>query len=235
MNLLSIGNDSKTVKGEKLGYLTGVQYLAPSNVSGVINTCPNASNGCREACLFTAGRAGVFKMINEARINRTVLFTNDITAYFDTLTKNITALINKATKNNLVPTVRLNGTSDIAWENYKRLDGKNVFEAFPHIQFYDYTKSFKRMMVYLNGKMPSNYHLTFSRSESNDAQCIEVLKNGGNVAVVFEKTLPSNYLGYNVVNGDLSDLRFSDEKNVIVGLKSKGKARNDTSGFMVAA
>lgn len=232
MTLLSIGADAKTIKGEKLGYLTGIQYLAPSNSSGVINTCKSASKGCRAVCLFTAGRAGVFKMINEARIRKTKMFVENFKNYFSTLVEDITALVKKSNNDNMIPCIRLNGTSDIAWETITD-NGKNIMEMFSDIQFYDYCKDFSRMMDYLSGKFPTNYHLTFSRSENNDDKVAMVLANGGNVAVVFDKELPSNYLGYPVVNGDISDLRFLDGKNVVVGLKSKGKARNDDSGFVV--
>jgi hypothetical protein len=76
--------------------------------------------------------------------------------------------------------------------------------------------------------------LTFSRSETNEALAVDVLRNGGNVAVVFAGVLPSAWQGYNVVNGDESDLRFLDKKNVVVGLRAKGDAKKDTTGFVVA-
>ena len=233
MKLIALGSDSKTVKGEKLGYYTGIQYLAPSTMSGVSNTCPHASAGCRAACLFTSGRAGIYRHINEARINKTKMFFNDTDNYFTLLVKNINSLITKSKKDGMIPAVRLNGTSDILWEAYNRVNGKNIFDTFPTIQFYDYTKDFLRMMRFTSGKLPANYHLTFSRSESNQAQCEQVLASGGNVAVVFQKEFPATYLGYKVVAGDDTDLRFGDEKNVVVGLKAKGKARKDSSGFVV--
>jgi hypothetical protein len=131
----------------------------------------------------------------------------------------------------------LNGTSDLPWERIK-CNGKTAMEYYPNIQFYDYTKSKDRMMKYLKGEMPSNYHLTFSRSETNQVECDEVLKSGGNVAVVFEYnkrtgTLPANWQGYTVIDGDQSDLRFTDPKNVVVGLSTKGRATKDKTGFVV--
>ena len=128
------------------------------------------------------------------------------------------------------PCVRLNGTSDVPWEKVKDEDGKTLMEKHWDVQFYDYTKNPNRMKDYLKGKMPSNYHLTFSRSESNQAQADEILKLGGNVAVVY-KTPPAP--SDKVVNGDLSDLRFTDPDGVIVALKAKGKAKKDTSGFVI--
>ena len=229
--LLSIGQDAKTVKGQKFGYYTGIQYLSPSDECGVINTCPNASKGCRQSCLYTAGRANVFKKINHARVNRTLLFANNKDEYFKTLIGDITKLVKKAKKNNFSACVRLNGTSDISWESEKFND-KNIFEIFPDVQFYDYTKSARRMLDFVAGKLNKNYYLTFSRSENNDKQVLDVLRAGMNVAVVFDK-LPQSYLGYKVIDADESDLRFNDVKNVVCGLKAKGKARKDISGFVV--
>jgi len=230
--LLSIGTDSKTVKGEEFGYYTAIQYLAPSDESGVMNTCPHASNGCRAACLFTAGFAGVYKSVNESRIKKTLTFHESHTEYIKTLIKEIASLIKKADKNKMTLCVRLNGTSDIAWESIK-VDGKCIMEHYPNIQFYDYTKDFARIMKFIDNKMPINYYLTFSRSEDNQEKCEKVLAAGGNVAVVFRNSLPSEYMGKKVIDGDLSDLRFKDELNVIVGLTEKGKAKKDKSGFVV--
>jgi hypothetical protein len=124
--------------------------------------------------------------------------------------------------------VRLNGTSDINWERY------SVIQAFNKVQFYDYTKNYFRMNLFLDGKLPSNYSLTFSRSETNENDCISILKRGGNVAVVFRsKVLPTHWQGFPVINGDENDLRFLDPKGVVVGLTAKGKAKSDTSGFVV--
>ena len=137
-------------------------------------------------------------------------------------------------KYDLKPVIRLNTTSDIMWENHK------IMELFPKTQFYDYSKHFNRMIKYLKGELPSNYHLTFSRNEVNDFQATQVLKAGGNVAVVFRKELPETYKGFKVVSGDDHDLRFLDQKNVVVGLKEKlslnkatGKLDRDTSGFVI--
>ncbi len=231
MKLLSIGADAKTIKGEKFGVMTGIQYLAPANESGH-NTCPNASAGCKAACLFTSGMAAAFGSINKARTEKTLFFFNNRAEYGKKLLKEIAALVKAAKKKNLVPAVRLNGTSDLAWESIK-FEGKSVMEHFPAVQFYDYTKSAKRAKRHAAGEMPSNYHLTFSRSESNQAEVVEVLNDGGNVAVVFRDELPATYLGKPVINGDESDLRFNDAKGVIVGLKQKGKAKVDASGFVV--
>ena len=148
------------------------------------------------------------------------------------LVKEITSAIKSAERKNLTPCFRLNLTSDLPWEKIL-FNGKNVFDLFPSVQFYDYTKYVSRMSLFLAGELPSNYHLTFSRSESNETLVDAVLASGGNVAVVFRGQLPSTWKGKRVVSGDESDLRFNDPQNVIVGLVEKGKAKKDASGFVV--
>ena len=226
-SLLSIDTNAKTVKGQKKGYKTGILYLAPASVSGVVNVCVFASNACRIACLYSAGR-GQFNSVQQARIAKTRFYVADKPLFIQTLKSNVSKLVAKCIKENTTPTVRLDGTSDIGWERH------GVIQAFKDVQFYDYTKNYIRMIGFLLGKLPSNYHLTFSRSEINDDLCLDVLNRGGNVAVVFRsKTLPKTWQGYQVINGDENDLRFLDPKGVVVGLSAKGKAKNDTSGFVV--
>ena len=231
MKILGIDTNAKTVKGEKFGYLTGISYLAPSDESGVANTCPDASSGCRSACLFTAGR-GAMNNVKTARVEKTLAFFRNKNVWMKQLALEIERLIKKANKENKIPCVRLNGTSDLPWERVK-LNDKNIMQHFPSLQFYDYTKSISRMRSFLSKELPSNYHLTFSRSEDNDLMVNEVLAAGGNVAVVFRGMLPSTFKGFKVIDGDLTDLRFTDEKNVVVGLTQKGKAKKDESGFVV--
>jgi hypothetical protein len=226
LKLLGINADAKTSKGTKYGYLTGILYLAPANVSG-FEVCPSRSEGCTAACLFTAGR-GAYDSVKDARIRKTQLLFKNRAEFLATLDNDIRLLKLKAAKQNLVPCVRLNGTSDLGWEGIAR----ELMLKYPDVQFYDYTKVLGRMLRFLDGKFPANYHLTFSKSESNQDACELVLSNGGNVAIVF-KNKPESYNGYTVVDGDASDLRFLDGTNVIVGLKAKGKARKDTSGFVV--
>ena len=226
-SLLSIDTNAKTIKGQSKGYRTGILYLAPASVSNVINVCLFASPACRAACLYSAGR-GAFTSVQKARIAKTKLFVSDKHAFVESLKLNVSKLVSNCIKTKAIPTVRLNGTSDINWERY------SVIQAFNKVQFYDYTKNYFRMNLFLNGKLTSNYSLTFSRSETNETQCLEVLKRGGNVAVVFRsKALPTHWQGFPVINGDENDLRFLDPKGVVVGLTAKGKAKTDTSGFVV--
>lgn len=230
MKLLTSGN-AKIVKGEKFGFMTQGIHFAPSDLSGY-NVCAWASQGCAMACLNTSGR-GKMKSIQDSRINKTRSFFEDKQGFLCNLVKEIESACKRAEKKGLKPCFRLNLTSDLPWENIRCNDGMNILEKFPQVQFYDYTKGFKRMEKYLNGEMPRNYHLTFSRSESNDQQARLVLAMGGNVAVVFRNELPEQWEKRKVINGDESDLRFNDPQGCVVGLVEKGDAKKDSSGFVV--
>ena len=224
MKLLTIGN-TKTVKGEAMGFQTYIMHLAPSTLSGY-NTCPMASAGCAAACLNTAGR-GRFTATQEARIRKTKWFFEDRETFMAQLVKDIYAAIRKAKREGFTPVFRLNGTSDIRWENVPVGGFANIMEMFQSVQFYDYTKLTNRRNI------PSNYHLTFSRSESNEMDAMHILANGiMNVAMVFD-TLPAKAFGVKVIDGTETDLRFLDEEGVVVGLVAKGKAKKDTSGFTI--
>jgi len=175
---------------------------------------------------------GVYSTVQAARIAKTKFFFQEKPIFLSRLIREITSAVKSAKKQNLIAAFRLNLTSDLPWEKIK-LNGQSVFELFPSVQFYDYTKSPERMTAFLAGEMPKNYHLTFSRSETNGAIAESILKSGGNVAMVFRKSLPSQYLGAKVVNGDETDLRFLDGAGKIVGLVEKGKAKKDESGFVI--
>ena len=241
MKLLGISTDAKTVKGEKMGVLTGILYMAPADASGVANVCKYATDGCRAACLFTAGRAAAFPMINEARIRKTKLFYADRAEFFRLLIADIGALVRKAKRENLTPAVRLNGTSDLPWERVKVVRDSvayaNIMALFPVVQFYDYTKS----PMAARPVTPSNYDLTYSHSGApeRDAETDVSLVQGRRVAMVFDTkkgaALPAEWRGVPVIDGDVSDVRFADPIGVIVGLRAKGDAIGDTSGFVVRA
>lgn len=241
-NLLSTRN-AKTIKGEKQGFTTYIMYLSPfTDNSKGINLCSHASIGCAKACLFNSGAAR-FNHVQNGKRNKTEYFLAERQNFLLQLVNEIEFIVrmhNEVTDGKKLGrtgkvvrykdfAIRLNGTSDISFEKFKIKDGKNIFELFPNVQFYDYTKNHLR---FERVKNLSNYHLTFSRSETNETQSIKMLENGFNVAMVFNKTLPDNYLGYDVINGDETDLRFLDKSNVIVGLKYKkatgsgGKAIN---------
>ena len=248
--LLTVSNDAKTILGQELGFLTGIQYLAPSTVSGIVNLCLKASAGCKLACLNFSGR-GIFTTTQQARINRTILFVRFKPLFWAQLIKNIKSLIRKAKKLGLIPVIRLNGTSDNLWERMTikgtEFDGLTIFEAFPELTFYDYTKyTFQE-----RPNLPDNYHLTYSFSEDTTPEMLaDNLDNGRNVAVVFNVCklgnkgkchnkckcpLPETWNGYKVISGNDSDVRFLDPTGVIVGLRANGKARDDDSGFVQKA
>lgn len=239
MKLLSTGNP-KILKGIEQGFNTYILHLAPANLSGY-ETCPKRTAGCTAACLNTAGRGGMFKkgettnVIQQARIRKTKMFFEDRSSFMGLLVKDIELAIKQSKRLGLTPVFRLNGTSDLSFEKYEVVrDGKifrNIFAAFPDVQFYDYTKILGRKV-----KDISNYHLTFSAADGNDTDVTKAIAAGMNVATVFglkkSQPMPDAYNGRPVFNGDDSDLRFLDPKGVIVGLYAKGKAKKDTSGFV---
>ena len=232
--LLSVSSDAKTVKGETLGFLTGILYLAPANTTKW-NTCSMAKTAqCDVACLYKAGR-GAMNSVQTARINKTIWFFTERNSFMLQLVVDIAKIIKKAKKKGLQPLVRLNGTSDIRWETigFTDTDGieyVNIFAAFPEVTFYDYTKDVNRK------DLPANYDLTFSYSgvEGFQPYVEKALLNNMRMAVVFrkEKDIPQTFMGIPVVSGDNSDVRHLDDK-VIVGLYAKGKAKLDTTGFVV--
>lgn len=238
-SLLTVANP-KMVKGEKLGYQTAILHLSPHKGSGVANVCSHASPGCIAACLNTAGRGGMdldedgLNVIQAARIRRTRYFKSNRDEFMAQLITEITKHVKIALKNELIPCVRLNGTSDLPWENIKVQQWNNVFALFPNLQFYDYTKvpiRLRQRALELN-----NYSLSFSLSENNKVKAEEAAAAGINVVAVFARKrsedLPKKFLGRPVIDGDLSDLRFLDPQGVIVGLRSKGRGKVDTTGFV---
>jgi len=226
--LLSKGStNAKTAKNE---LETHILYLAPANKIGSHNICPFASPGCINGCLDEAGR-GIFSNVQEARKNKTKYWAFNRRGFYIQLAEELIKLNDKAFNDGRTIAIRLNGTSDLDHlDLLKRYSGIDFLDGFySHLKFYDYTKSIKKFKQYLN----TNYHLTFSLSEINKDQAVEALSIGGNVAVVFRDGLPGQFMGHSVINGDLTDYRPNDPKNVIVGLVAKGKAKKDISGFVI--
>ena len=217
MKLLSVNADAKTVKGLNRGYLTGILYLIPSAY-----LCPGCSPGCRRVCLVSAGH-GQMKSVYKARARKTQMYLHKFNMFKRLLIEDIKELVKRAEHKGLTPCVRINGTSDI---DIEEVFG-DVLEMFDTLQFYDYTKVWSREVSH------RNYHLTYSRSEKTPFEDIEdAIYSGKNVAVVFDN-VPEKWNGLPVIVGDDSDLRFLDSQGVIVGLTAKGKAKKDTSGFVV--
>lgn len=265
-DLLSRANP-KVEKGLGAGYWTFILHLAPAKLSG-FNVCPMATAGCEAACLNTAGRGGMMKgvarltsediasgkvnAIQAARIRKTRWFFESRESFMFALVRDMERAIKLARSQGYQPVFRLNGTSDIRWEairvpamagtwSSKPEGSANVFEHFPDVQFYDYTKLPNRK------RLPANYTVVFSLADGNREQAVQAFRNGLNVAAVFRDkatvafyqdngfvlAAAGDYVVAEVVNGDETDLRFLDKRGVVVGLFAKGNAKRDTSGFVV--
>lgn len=238
--LLTMSNP-KTAKGEGYGYLTAILHLAPARLAG-FETCAGRTEGCTAACLNTAGRGGFDPRIVRARIRKTKWFRADRDAFMQTLEREIATHVRSAARHGLTPCVRLNGTSDIPWENvkYTAADGTavaNIFDRFPDVQFYDYTK----LPMRAKRDLPANYDLTFSLADGNDRAAEFAAEHGMRVAVVFRNEerptakrwhLPNVWRGLTVVDADAHDLRFTEPRGVIAGLRAKGHAKRDATGFV---
>ena len=228
-NLIGVGNSAKIIKGDSEEYVTAIMYLKPYKTvfkGKVHNLCAMADKAkCHEGCLNTAGR-GQMGVVQRGRDRKTQLYFSDRIGFMDALINDLTVFSRRQRKKNIQPCVRLDGTSDTGM-------GAKVAPQFPEIQFYDYTKVIKRAYQ----DRPSNYHITLSYSEADPDYAEQVLtavrETGTNAAVVFRDKLPKTFKGLRVIDGDKDDLRFLDPQGVIVGLKAKGKAKNDRSGFVI--
>lgn len=223
----SINSSAKISKNKKVNNYTYVLYLAPASASGY-NVCPHSTPECRLGCLATSGRVKIetyagMNTIQAARAKKTRLLFEEQEFFMRWLVAELQSGVEKAARDGYAFSARLNGTSDIEWENYK-LDGKTVFQLFPDVQFYDYTKNAGRMLK----PIAPNYHLTFSYSGRNEEVSKKVLAKGQNVAVVFDTAdFPETWNGYPVINGDLTDYRPLDGEGVVVGLKWKKIANKE--------
>lgn len=229
INLLSQGNtNTKTAKNS---LKTFILYLSPYNLNSKgVNICPKASKGCAAACLFSAGR-GAFSNVQKARQNKTEYYLKDKQGFVLNLSNQIMKEYSKAKKGNYKIAFRLNGTSDIDFiyllNKYANLD---IATLKDFAVFYDYTKILGKAKKYINHP---NYTVTFSRAEDNNEDANEAIKLGINVAAVFSGDLPQRYKGAKVLDGDASDLVMIYNKGIVLGLKAKGKAKKDTSGFVI--
>lgn len=239
LSLISVGTNAKTIKGDDKETLTAILYLAPST-SSTYDVCPSSSEACSNNCLgLFAGRSHMTS-VQKARIRKTKLYFENQEAFIQLLYEDFKLFESYCIEHGIQDRyVRLNGSSDIEWED--TLYGDNLlFSLFPNLIFYDYTKIASR----LSKKLPSNYHLTFSRDGDTPLETLqEAIDNNINVAVVFEE-LPETYLGRPVVDGDLTDIRVkdisTDGKGLVIGLKPKGKLKksvrdNTDEGFVVRA
>lgn len=229
--LIGVGNNAKTIKGDGSEYMTAIKYMKPFKTvfkGKVHNICAMAETAkCHEGCLVSAGR-GQMSSVQRGRERKTLWYLSDRVGFMDALVNDIIVFRRRQMKNGVQPCVRLNGTSDIMYEK------SGIMGQFPDVQFYDYTKVVKRAYA----DLPPNYHLTLSYSEADmdyaDSVRQAVLDTGVNMAVVFRHSLPETFRGLRVIDGDKDDLRFLDPKGVVVGLVAKGKkAKQDKSGFVI--
>ena len=231
---LSMDNP-KAIKAAHYGYLNAINYMAPHTSGGKFNLCGNASLGCIQLCLGEhSGQAAMSEVVRDSRKRKAAYFMRERLAFMAEFVTHVEKAVKQAEQAGLKLCVRPNGSTDIAFESVACTRNgqayRNIMEAFPTVQFVDYTKNptrFKR-------KLPDNYHLTFSRSETNEAACADLLESGINVAVVFANNIPTAYLNRKVISGDDHDLRHLDPEGVVIGLTPKGsRAKRDTSGFVV--
>jgi len=231
-----IGNNFKCKKGEKRGVLTAVAHLAPAKESGY-NVCPFATS-CPDTCIKKTGRM-VSKAARIARISRTVFFKMFQEEFFDQLRMELDRHIWLAKVKDMTPAVRLNGTSDVPWEDY------GIIQEYEGIQWYDYTKYPLELR-----NPPSNYHLTYSVSEEPDSvgRALEYLAQGHTAAIVVQSMEGNtrgtairaadgliergDLFGFPTVSGDETDVRFWDPPGHWVVLHAKGPAARDTTGFV---
>ena len=229
-NLISCGTNAKTIKGDGDELLTAIMYLIPFKSFGT-NLCPSAElAACHGPCLNTSGR-GQMTSVQTGRARKTEWYIKDRASFMIQLYADVLSFVKYCEKKSIKPCIRLNGTSDIRWELIPVGKHKNIMDAFPMVQWYDYTKIANRRNV------PDNYHLTWSYSGANPKYSDMMgtaTANGMNVAVVFRTkgTIPVSFRGLPTVDGDKNDLRFLDPKGVAVALYAKGKAKHDTSGFV---
>jgi hypothetical protein len=231
--LLSEGStNAKTAKNELKSFIL---YLAPFNLNSFgINICPKASEGCKMSCLFSAGR-GSFSSVMNARIRKTDFYLSDRKGFCTMLFSELSEISRKAVKGGYKVAIRLNGTSDLDFfAIVKNQIGKDLL-SLDNLIYYDYSKLIGKVLKYQNEMKAGKYFLTFSRSENNWSECLQALNLGVNVAVVFDrkKPLPATFEGYQVIDGDLSDIEMLSNSGVILGLKAKGKAIKDTTGFVI--
>ena len=222
-----VATSAKITKSLRKSVMTYCIYLAPWKMAGVvngkqINVCPNSEH-CRDFCLNKSGRnkADILihgeeeSNINKARIKKTRFFFEDRDTFMQLVIAEINRYKKRAEREGYDFSVRLNGTSDISPLAFRYMN-KNILDIFPEVMFYDYSKrphAIEESMAY------KNYDVTFSYDGYNWSNCLEYLRKGGNVAVVFfGDELPKTYKGWKVIDGNLDDIRYMDEKGCVVGL-----------------
>jgi hypothetical protein len=217
----SVSQSMKLALSEKnKAVLTYGVYLAPANMSGY-EVCPN-SQYCREFCLNGSGHNKVDILagknrIQTARIRKTRFLFENRDLFVQVLIHEIKKWQRVAEKRGMEFAVRFNCTSDVSPLFLVDPEtGKNILELFPEVQFYDYTKVKSRFSIC---RRYPNYDLTYSYNGHNEADCMEVLANGGKVAVVFSgNKLPKTFWNYPVEDGNNDDVRYKNSPSSVIGL-----------------
>lgn len=229
MKLLNTdGGNTKILKSMKSKLGTDLIRIASLSLMPNKVLCPSRDiAGCKDPCLFTAGR-GVMSNVAEGRRRKTEWFMSDRDGFLVQLRKEMHAFIRVCKRQGVKPVFRLNTISDVRWERFLDMEGEFV-DAF----FYDYTKLGAR----LHKKLPSNYKLMFSYSAKAEyaQQVALALATDVPMAVVFKGQLPEVFLGRKVIDGDVSDIANVQAGKVVIGLRAKGKAKEDVSDFVVDA
>jgi len=231
--LLSEGSsNAKTAKNE---LKTFILYMAPWQMNSFkVNLCAKASQGCLESCLATAGRMAMGNA-TLARQRKADFYVQYRTEFCEMLYSELSEISRKAVKGNYKVAIRLNGTTDLDFFGIvKNRLGKDLF-SLPNLVYYDYTKILGKVLKYQSAIKSGKYVLTFSRSESNWEDCKKALAMGVNVAVVFgnDSLKPETFEGYPVLDGDKTDIEMLKVSGFILALRAKGKAKKDTTGFVV--
>jgi len=237
-NLRKLGGRSvKTDKGTKKGVLTLPVYLSPATEGGR-TMCPMATDGCASSCLGHSSGHMRLDVQTRARIARTMLWQLFPEEFKRQLRTEIAVHVRRSQRKDMIPAIRLNGSSDVRWEKH------GIPQAFPDVQFYDYTK----LPAKSRASRPDNYHLTFSVSERANSldMAREWLDAGANAAIVVagkshkvndakraaSELVESGYLGYPCIDGDETDVRYDDPAGHWVVLYAKGAALHDRTGFV---
>lgn len=224
LKMLSPLNE-KSPKGERLGYLQAMLYLAPHTLGGGKTLCPHSTPACRDGCLYSAGRGKTPRTVN-ARLRRTKMFLEDRDAFIDELVGELCTMQRAADRHGMTLAIRLNGTSDIRWEMEKVEGEKTLFDLFPQAIFFDYTR-----IPHMHRPVPENWKLTFSLADQTPGFALAHLEAGRNVAAIVpdedRRVAPGpfdvNGTRISVVDGERDDLRFLDPTPALILLRPKGR------------
>lgn len=259
-----VGYSHKADLNVASGYGTYMLYLASHKEAFVdeqgsylsqyagLTMCPGASPECFGHCLTHSGQM-IMPHAKQARIRKTRLLLDNPSEFGRLLHWDVDAHLRWCQRNGMLPSFRFNGTSDYHFEDWVVPHlGINIhqyiLDVSPGSMINEYTKRFGVMKRWLSGAYLKNLYMTFSLHEKNELQAREILRFGGNVAVVFRTKkhhpLPSSWWGHPVFDGDTDDLRWMDaararragldpSRGLVVGLRAKGQLARRESPFAI--